>query len=142
MGESYQGVVGTLAVVIHPDGLAALVGVGDEGGHVVDHRHGVQPFGEDAEPLSGHRVLAEKAFRAVFGFACGDYACFRGEVAELGARTQVGQAVGHRVHHAQGRQFVQSAAQGGLGNPPEAGQFLHGGQGRGAQQQQGVLLAV
>ena len=141
LGECNQGVVGSLAVVVHPDGLAAGVGVGDESGDVIDHGHGVQSFGQDAEPLPGHRVLAEETLRAVFGFACGDYACFRGEEAELGTRTQVGQAVGHGVDQALGRQPVQLVAQGGLGNPSEAGQFLHGGQGRGAQQQESVLLA-
>ena len=43
--------------MVHPDGLAAPVGVGDEGGDVIDHRHGVQAFGENAEPLPGYRIL-------------------------------------------------------------------------------------
>ena len=141
LGEGDQDVVGSLAIVVHPDGLAAGVGVGDQGGQMVDHGHGVQPFRENPKPLPGHRVPAEETLGILFTLRCRHNPLVRGEVAALGMRPQAVQPVGHRVHQAHGRQPVQPVAQGGLGNPPEAGQFLDGGQGRGAQQQQGIVLA-
>ena len=142
LGEGDQGIVGTLAVMVHPDGLAAGVGVGQQRGQVVDHGHGVQPFRENAKPLPGHRVPAEEAVGVLFTLRRRHNSLVSGEVAALGARPQCRLAVGHRVRQALGRQPVQPFPQGGLRNSSEAGQFPHAGQGRGAQQQQGVLLAV
>ena len=78
----------------------------------------------------------------MFSLSCGDDAPLRREVAELGARSQAGLPVGHRVHQSQSRQPVQMVPQGRLRNPSKAGHLLHGGYGRGAQQPQGVLLAL
>ena len=128
--------------MVHPDGLAALVGVGQQSCHVVDHGHGVQPFRENAEPLPGHRVPAEESVGLLFTLRRRHDALVRGEVTAQGTRAKAIQPVGHRVHQALGRQPVQLVAQGGLGNLAEAGQLLHGGQGSGAQRQEGLLLAA
>ena len=76
---------------------------------------------------------------ALGGGAGGGDAFISGKVAALGAGTQDTQVVGHGVRQAAFGEPVQPFAQGGCGNAPEAGQLVHGGQGRGAQQQQGVL---
>ena len=138
--ERYKQVVRPLAVVVHPDGFAVGVGVGDQRGHVVEHGHGVETFGQDAEPLAGHRVVDQEAFRAPLGRCGGADTLFRGEVAALEVWTEGGQAVRHRIHQSQFHQPFQPAAQGGGGRTVEAGQLVHGGQRRGAQLQQCVLL--
>ena len=138
-GERDQQVVGSLAVVVHPDGVPLRVGASDDGGHVVEHGYGVQTFGEQPEPLPGHRVLAEEDFRAVLHRGGGLDALLRGKVALLRVWPQAAQVVGNRVHQAQPGEFRQPAAQGGCRNHAEAGEFLHGGQGRDAQQPQDIL---
>ena len=47
--------------------------------------------------------------------------------------------VRYGVHEAPISQLLQPVAERGGGNTPEAGQLLHGGQGRGAQQQERLL---
>ena len=128
--------------MVNPDGLPLRVGDGDHGGHVVECGDGVQAFGEQPEPLSGDRVLAEEAFRAVLHPGGGLDAPLRGKVAALGVWFQAAQVVVNRVHQAACSELRQPAAQGGGGNPAEGRQFLGGRQGRGAQQRQGVLQGL
>ena len=140
--ERNQQVVGSLAVVVHPDGVSLRVGVGDEGGDVVEHGHGVQALGEQTEPLAGHRLVGQEGLGPSLKGCGGADTLFRGEVAVLRLRSEGAQAVGHGIHQPQFRQSFQPAAQSGGGHPVEAGQFAHGGQGRGAQLQQRVLLPL
>ena len=81
--ERNQQVVRPLAVVVHPDGVSLRVGVGDEGGHVVEHGHGVQALGQDAEPLAGHRMVGQEGLGPSLKGCGGADALFRGEVAAL-----------------------------------------------------------
>ncbi|MXZ92071.1 MAG: hypothetical protein F4W95_15125 [Chloroflexi bacterium] len=138
-GQRHQQVVGAVAVVVHPHVAPLRVGVGDHGGHAVEHGHGVQPLRQQAEPLSGQRVGHKHVLAALGGGAGGRDALIRGKVAALGAGPQRAQVVGHGVHQAALGELLQPFAQGGRGNAPEAGQLVHGGQGRCAQQQQRVL---
>ena len=140
-GQRDQQVVGAVAVVVHPHVVPLRVGVGDHGGHAVEHRHGVQPLGQQPEPLPGQRVDRQHVLAALGGGAGGRDALLSGKVTELGAGPQRSQVMGHGVRHAATGQLVQTVAQRGRRNAPKAGQFVHGGQGRGAQQQQRVLQA-
>ena len=79
-GKGDEHVVGALAVEIDPDGVFAGVDLGDHGGHVVENGDGVQPLGQDAEPLPGHGVLLQEGIRAVLEPASGANTLFRGEV--------------------------------------------------------------
>ena len=113
--------------------------IGDHGDHAVERGHGVQPLGQQPEPLLRHRVLTEEALRAMLDPPSGDDAPLCGEVAALGVRPQAAQVVRHGVHKTPIGQLPQSVAQGGGGNAAEAGHLVHGGQGRGARQQERVL---
>ena len=138
-GQGDQHVVGTLAVVVHPHRLSLGVGVGDQGGGSIERGHGVQPVGQEPVPLPGHRVLPQEGLRSPFHHCPGVYALLRREVPQVGVRPQDAQAVGHRVRHAHLRQLLQPVPESGSRDSAEAGQFFHGGQGRGAQQEQRVL---
>ena len=140
-GQSDQQVVGAVAVVVHSHGVLARVGVGHHCGDAVEDGGGVQPLGQQPEPLLRNRVGPQQVPAALGGGAGGGYAFLRGEAPALGARPQGSQVVRHGVHQATLCELVQPFPQRGCGNAPEAGQFVHGGQGRGAQQQQRVLEA-
>ena len=48
-GQGEQHVEGTVAVVVYAHRVAVGVGVGDHGGDVVQHGHGVQTLGQQPE---------------------------------------------------------------------------------------------
>ena len=125
--------------MVHSHRLSLGVGVAALVADAVERGHGVQPLGQEPEPLFGHRVLPQEGLRSPFNPCPGVYALLRREVPQMGVRPQNAQAVGHRVRHAHLYQLLQPVAEGGSGDSAEAGQLVHGGQGRGAQQEQGVL---
>ena len=135
-GQREQHVVGAVAVVVNAHGIIVGVGVGDHGGDAVEHCHGVQPFGQQPEPLLRHRVGPQHVRPALGGCACCGDALLRGEVPVLWARTQHAQMVCHGVHEAPLGQLLQPVAERGGRDAPKAGHLVHGGQGRSAQQQE------
>ena len=80
--------------------------------------------------------------RPLVGCACGGDALLRREVPALGASPQHAQVVRHGVHEAPLGQLLQPVAQRGGRDAPEAGQLLHGGEGRSAQQQERLLTPL
>ena len=143
IGKGDQQVVRSLAVVVHPHGLPLGVGVGDHGGHVVEHGHGVQAFGQAAGTTPGDTGYSlRKRSVPCSASAAASMPRSVGKWRRLGFGPRAAQVVGNRVRQAPPLKFRQPAAQGGDGNPAEGGQFLHCGQGRGAQQPQGVLQGL
>ena len=127
--------------MVHPDGVSLRVGVGDEGGDVVQNGHGVQTLGEQAEPLAGHRLVGQESLGSLLKRGCGVEAIFREEVAALGLLTEGTQAVGHRVHQSPVPSSVSSLLRRVVGGSRlKQSQITHGGQRRRAELQQGVLL--
>ena len=105
----------------------------------MEHGHGVQSLGQQPEPLLRHRVGPQHVVPALGGRArCGD-ALLGGEVSALGASPQDAQVVGHGVHEAPLGQLPQPVSERGGRDAPEAGQVVHGGQGRSAEQQERLL---
>ena len=141
-GQGEQHVVATLAVVVRAHGIAVRVGVGDHGGDVVEHGYGVQPLGQKPEPLFRRRVGPQHMRPALGGYSPGDDALLRWEVPELRASTQDAQMVRHGAHKAAFGELLKSLSQGGGRNAPKTGQFVHGGQGRCAQQQEGLFKTL
>ena len=76
------------------------------------------------------------------GCACCGDALLRREVPALRASPQCAQVVRHGVHQAPLRQLLQPVSERGGWNAPEAGQLLHGGQGRGAEQQERLIKTL
>ena len=138
-GQGEQHVVGAVAVVVHPHGIVVRVGVDDHGGDAVEHGHGVQPLGQQPEPLLRHRVGPQHVVPALGGCASYGDALFRRKVPALGASPQDAQVVRHGVHEAPLGQLLQPVAEHGGWNASEAGQLVHGGEGCGAEQQERLL---
>ena len=125
--------------MVHAHRVFVRVGVGDHGGDAVEHGHGVQSLGQQPEPLLGHRVGLQHVRSALRGCACCGDALLRREIPVLWARTQDAQVVRHGIHQAPLGQLLQPVAERGGWKSPEAGKLLHGGQGRGAEQQERLL---
>ena len=141
-GQGEQHVVGTVAVVVHAHRVVVRVGVGDHGGDAVEHGHGVHSLGQQPEPLLRHGVGPQHVRPALGGCAPGGDALLRGEVPALRASSQNAQMVRHGVDEAPLGQLLQPVSERGGWDAPEAGQLLHGGQGRSAQQQERFLEAL
>ena len=107
--------------MVHAHGLPVRVCVGDHGGDAVERSHGVQPLGQQPEPLLRHRVLAQEVFSAVLNPPSGDDALPRGEVPALRARPQDAQMVRDGVHEAPLGELAKPLSQRGGGDAPEAG---------------------
>ena len=75
------------------------------------------------------------------GHASGGHTLGRGEVPKLRAIPQDAQVVRYGVHQAPLGQPLQPVSERGGRKAAKAGQLLHGGQGRGAQQQERLLKA-
>ena len=82
---------------MHAHGIVVLVGVGDHGGDVIEHGHGVQPLGQQPEPLLRHRVSPQHVRPALGGCAAGGHALLRREVPALRPSPQHAQVVRHGV---------------------------------------------
>ena len=128
--------------MVHAQGIAVRVGIGDYGGDVVEHGDGIQPLGQQPEPLLRHRVGAQHVRPALGCRAPGDDALLRWEVPALRPSPQHAQVVRHRVHEAPLGELLKAFAECGGRNAPKAGQLLHGGQGCGAEQQERLLKAL
>ena len=87
-GQGEEHVVGTTAVVVHAHRVIVRVGVGDHGGDAVEHGHGVQPLGQQSEPLLRHWVGPQHVRPALGGCASGGDALLGREVAPLRASPQ------------------------------------------------------
>ena len=101
--------------MVNPDGFTIRVGIGDEGGDVVQHGNGVKTLGEQTEPLAGHRLVFQETLDARLKGSCGVDSLFRGEVAALGLGAESAQTVGHGIRQSQFRQPFQPVAQSGGG---------------------------
>ena len=75
-----QEVVGTVAVVVHPDRLASWVGIRDQGGHVEENSDGVETLGKQPHPLARDGVYLQHVLLTLGGGACGDDALLSWEV--------------------------------------------------------------
>ena len=86
-------------VEIHPHGLFVRIYFVDHGGNVVEHGDGVQPLGQEPEPLPGDRVEPQEVVLPPGGGA-GDDALLRGKVSASRSESQGPHLVAERVHEA------------------------------------------
>ena len=125
--------------MVYANGFLVRVGVGDHGGDAVEHGHGVQPFGQQPEPLLGHRVGPQHVVPALGGCASGGDALLGGEVPALRPSSQHAQMVRHGARQPPLGELLQPFAERGGRKAAKSGQLLHCGQGRSAEQQERLL---
>ena len=77
--------------MVHAHGIVVRIAVGDQGDDAVQHRDGIQPLGQQPEPLFQHRVGPQHVRPALGGCAPGGDALLRREVPALRASPQYAQ---------------------------------------------------
>ena len=141
-GQGEQHIVGAVAVVVYAHGPLVRGGVGGHDGDAVKHGDGIQPLGQQPEPLLRDRVGPQHVSPALGGCASGGDALLRWEVPSLRASPQHAQVVRYGVHKATLGELLKTFAECGGGNTAKAGQIVYGGQGRGAEQQERLLKTL
>ncbi|MXW24862.1 MAG: hypothetical protein F4Z77_00955 [Dehalococcoidia bacterium] len=123
VGERHERVVGAAAVVVDAQRSAPGVRLGDALGHAVDDGDGVEPLGQQPEPLAGDGGRAQQVFSAAVHVPCGGDAVGGEEPASLRALAQLGELVRSPVREPAPAKPVEAVTQAGDGLAGEAREF-------------------